>query len=308
MRLKGSLLGTGITIAAIAIVFALAPEFYHNRSLLFSMMAFVALAQGLNLLYGFTGYLPFGYVGFFGTGAYATSLLVLHTQIPVVLAVVLGGVAAVLVALILGPLLRLNGAYFSIANLAASQIIYNIVSNQDLSSITGGPYGLKIDKVYAPEAAYATMLVIVLIATALAGYLRFSRFGLGIRAINQDPTSAATAGIDVVRGRLIVWLFSAAIAGLAGGAYAWNLSVFYPDAVFSLQTSVFAIVFALFGGVGTVLGPVIGAVVLDALYNGVGISTPQYFEFIYGLLIVLLVLFLPNGIMSLLQRRGIRVL
>ena len=116
------------------------------------------------------------------------------------------------------------------------------------------------------------------------------------------------AGINVVRGRLIVWLLSAAIAGLAGGVYAWSLSVFYPDAVFTLQISVFAIVFALFGGVGTVIGPVVGAIVLDALYNGVGISTPQYFEFIYGALIVLLVLFLPNGVMSLLTRRGVRVI
>ncbi|MGB6986068.1 MAG: branched-chain amino acid ABC transporter permease [Candidatus Aquilonibacter sp.] len=308
MTIKRPILATSITLVAIAVVFLIAPHVYGNRSLLLSILTFVALAQGLNLLYGFTGYLPFGYVGFFGAGAYATSLLVLHTGIPVLGCVVLGGAAAVLVGLILGPLLRLSGPYFSIANLAASQILFNIVSNQDLASITGGPYGLKIDKVYNLPVAYLAMLAVALIATALAAYLRFSRFGLGMRAVKQDETSAAMAGIDVVRGRLIVWLLSAAIAGLAGGVYAWSLSVFYPDAVFSLQTSVFAIVFALFGGVGTVIGPVVGAIVLDALYNGVGISTPQYFEFIYGALIVLLVLFLPNGVMSLLTRRGVRVI
>jgi branched-chain amino acid transport system permease protein len=292
----------------LAAAFLIAPHLYGNRSLLFSMMTFVVLAQGLNLLYGFTGYLPFGYVGFFGTGAYATSLLVLHTHVPVLGCVVIGGAGTALVALILGPLLRLSGAYFSIASLAASQILFNVVSNQDLSSITGGPYGLKIDRVYDPSASYLTMLAILLIATALSAYFRFSRFGMALRAMNQDPTSAAMAGINVVRERLIVWLVSATIAGLAGGAYAWNLSVFYPDAVFTLQISVFAIVFALFGGVGTVLGPIVGAILLYALYNAVGISAPQYFEFIYGLLIVLLVLFLPNGVMSLLTRRGVRVL
>ncbi len=308
MTIKRPILATTITLAVIAAVFLIAPQFYGNRSLLLSILTFVALAQGLNLLYGFTGYLPFGYVGFFGAGAYATSLLVLHTGIPVLGCVVLGGVTAVLVGLILGPLLRLSGPYFSIANLAASQVLFNVVSNQDLASITGGPYGLKIDKVYNLPMAYLAMLAVALIATALAAYLRFSRFGLGMRAVKQDETSAAMAGINVVRGRLIVWLMSAAIAGLAGGVYAWSLSVFYPDAVFTLQISVFAIVFALFGGVGTVIGPVVGAIVLDALYNGVGISTPQYFEFIYGALIVLLVLFLPNGVMSLLTRRGIRVI
>jgi len=287
---------SAITLGVIGAAFLIAPHVYGNRTLLFSMMAFIVLAQGLNLLYGFTGYLPFGYVGFFGTGAYTTSLMVLHSHLPVLLCVVAGGVGACIVALILGPLLRLSGAYFSIANLAASQILYNVVSNQDLSKITGGPYGLKIDQVYDPSASYFTMLVILLVATGLAAYFRFSRFGMALRAI------------DVVRNRLIVWLVSASVAGLAGGAYAWNLSVFYPDAVFTLQISVFAIVFALFGGVGTVLGPVIGAIVLYALYNAVGISAPQYFEFIYGFLIVVLVLFLPNGLMSLLARRGVRVI
>jgi branched-chain amino acid transport system permease protein len=287
-----TILPSAITLAVIGACFSIAPHFFHNRSLLFTMMTFVVLAQGLNLLYGFTGYLPFGYVGFFGAGAYAMSLLVLHTHLPALLCVVLGGVAAALIALILGPLLRLSGAYFSITSLAASQILY----------------GLKIDQVYDPNASYFAMLVILLIATGLAAHFRFSRFGLSLRATNQDATSASMAGINVVRGRLIVWLVSAGVAGLAGAAYAWNLSVFYPDAVFSLQISVFAIVFALFGGIGTVIGPVVGAVVLDALYNGVGISAPQYFEFIYGVLIVLLVLFLPNGVMSLLTRRGVRVI
>ena len=297
-----------ITLGAIGAAFLIAPHLYSNQSLLFTMLTFIALSQGLNLLYGFTGYLPFGYVGFFGTGAYTTSLLVLHSHLPVLICAVGGGAGAAIIALILGPLLRLSGAYFSIANLAASQIIYNIVSNESLSHITGGPYGLKIDQVYDPAASYLSMLVIVLLATGLAAYFRFSRFGMALRAMTQDPTSAAMAGINVVQKRLIVWLISAAIAGLAGGVYAWNLSVFYPDAVFTLQISLFAIVFALFGGVATVIGPVVGTIVLDALYNGVGISAPQYSELLYGLLIVLLVLFLPNGVLSLLARRGVRVI
>ncbi|HEX7389194.1 MAG TPA: branched-chain amino acid ABC transporter permease [Acidiphilium sp.] len=296
-----------VVIVVLAAVFLILPHFYNNRSLLFELMTFVVLTQGLNLLYGFTGYLPFGYVGFFGTGAYSTALLVLHTHLPVVACVVGGGVGAIVIGVILGPLLRLSGAYFSIANLAASQIIFFVVSNSNLSGITGGPYGLKIDRVYAPEASYLTMLVILLVATGLAAYFRTSRFGLGLRAMTQDPVSAEMAGINVVRQRVLVWLASAAVAGLAGGAYAWNLSVFYPDAVFALQIGVFAIVFALFGGVGTVIGPIVGAVLLYLLYDGIGISFPQGFELLYGALIVLLVLFLPNGISSLLTRRGLRV-
>ncbi|KAA0091850.1 amino acid ABC transporter [Trinickia soli] len=296
-----------ILLAVVAAVFLVAPHLYGNQSLLFTMMAFIVLAQGLNLLYGFTGYLPFGYVGFFGSGAYATSLLVMHTHLPVLACVLGGGLAAALIGLMLGPLLRLSGAYFSIANLAASQIIYFVVSNPNLADLTGGPYGLKIEQVYNPQASYYCMLAVLLVACAFAAYFRTSGFGMALRAVKQDPVSAAMAGIDVVRMRLVAWLVSALVAGLAGGAYAWGISVFYPDAVFTLQFSVFAIVFALFGGVGTVIGPIIGASLLYTLYSAIGISTPQYFQFIYGGLIVLLVLFLPGGLLSLLQRRGIHV-
>lgn len=296
-----------ILLVVVAAIFLVAPRLYSNQSLLFTIMTFIVLAQGLNLLYGFTGYLPFGYVGFFGSGAYATSLLVMHTHLPVLVCVAGGGLAAALLGLVLGPLLRLSGAYFSIANLAASQIIYFVVSNPNLSDITGGPYGLKIEQVYSPGASYACMLGVLLVACAFASYFRVSGFGMALRAVKQDPVSAAMAGVNVVKARLVAWLVSALIAGLAGGTYAWGISVFYPDAVFTLQFSVFAIVFALFGGVGTVIGPIIGAAVLYILYAAIGISTPQYFQFIYGGLIVLLVLFLPGGLLSLLQRRGIHV-
>lgn len=294
-------------ILLLGLVFLTLPKVYGNQSLLFTMMTFIALTQGLNLLYGFTGYLPFGYVGFFGAGAYGTSLLVLHTHIPVIGCVIGGGLTAVVIAVILVPLLRLSGAYFSIANLAASQILFFVVSNPDLSNITGGPYGLKIDQVFDPQGSYLSMLVVMLLACGVAVYFRISTFGKALHAIRQDPISSAMAGINVVRERTLVWLASAAVAGLVGGVYAWNLSVFYPDAVFTLQIGVFAIVFALFGGVGTVIGPVVGAIILYTLYNSIGISAPQYFELLYGILIVLLVLFLPNGLSSLLARRGFRV-
>ncbi|GHE06114.1 amino acid ABC transporter [Defluviimonas sp. 20V17] len=296
-----------ITAAVLALVFGFAPTLYNNSSLLFMMMTYIVLAQGLNLLYGFTGYLPFGYVGFFGTGAYATALLVMKLHLPIALAIAAGPVASMVVAVVLGPLLRLSGAYFSIANLAASQILFIVIGNPNMQDITGGPYGVKIDQVYNPTASYAAMVMLVVGVTLIATFFRRSRFGQGLKAMADDPVSAEMSAIPVVRMRLLAWLTSAAVAGLAGALYAWNLSVFYPDAVFTLEISVFAIVFALFGGVGTVLGPIIGAGLLYALYNAIGISEPQYFQLIYGVLIVGLVMFLPEGILSLLTRRGINV-
>ena len=288
-------------------LFAIAPSLYSNHLLLFNFMVFMMLAQGVNVIYGFTGYLPFGYVGFFGVGAYGFSLMVIHLHSPPLLALAVGAAAAVALGLLLTPLFRLSGAYFSIANLAAALAVLQVVSNPNLESVTKGPYGISLSGVFDPTFAYATALTILAATIFLVIYLRNSRFGMALQAIREDSISASMAGINVVRERVIAWLLSALIAGLAGGVFAWYVSVFYPETVFSGEFTIFAIVFALFGGTATVLGPIFGVLILYGIYNAVGISTPQYFQLIYGVLIMGLVLFLPNGLVSLFRRRGIDV-
>jgi branched-chain amino acid transport system permease protein len=288
-------------------LFAIAPSVYSNHLLLFNFMVFMMLAQGVNVIYGFTGYLPFGYVGFFGAGAYGFSLMVLHLQAPPLVALAVGAAAALALGLLLTPLFRLSGAYFSIANLAAALAVLQVVSNPNLEEITKGPYGISLSGVFDPTFAYATALAILAATVFLVIYLRNSRFGMALQAIREDSISASMSGINVVRERVIAWLLSALIAGLAGGVFAWYVSVFYPETVFSGEFTIFAIVFALFGGTATVLGPILGVAILYGIYNAVGISTPQYFQLIYGVLIMALVLFLPNGLVSLFRRRGIDV-
>ncbi|MGC1578414.1 MAG: branched-chain amino acid ABC transporter permease [Beijerinckiaceae bacterium] len=283
------------------------PSIYSNELLLFNFVMFLTLSQGLNIIYGFTGYLPFGYVGFYGAGAYGFALAVMHLHAPPLVAMGCGAVASVLLALILAPLLRLSGAYFAIANLAAAQAVYQIVSNPALEDITKGPYGVSLSGVFAPRFSYFVAIVILAATLGTVIWLRNARFGLALQAIKEDPISAAMAGVSVVRGRMIAWLLSALIAGLVGGAFAWHISVFYPDTAFDLGISIFAIVFTLFGGAATLTGPLLGVLILYGVYNTIGITVPQYFQLIYGTLIVTLVLFLPNGVTSLLTRRGIRV-
>ncbi len=297
--------GAAIILAIVA--FAVLPDVYANQFLLFNLLMYMALAQGLNIIYGYTGYLPFGYVGFFGSGAYGFALAVMYLHWPPEACLLLGGVAAMLVGLILTPLLRLSGAYFAIANLAAAEALNYVVSNPNLTSITQGPYGISLPNVYAPNRAYWSMLVIMAAAAALSLWIRNSRFGLGLYAIRGDPVAARMSGVNVVALRSVAWAFSALIAGLAGGAFAWYASVFYPDTVFAVSITVFSIVFVLFGGVGTVLGPIIGTVVLYGVYNGIGVTEPQYFQLAYGILIVVLVLFLPDGILNPLKRWRIDV-
>jgi branched-chain amino acid transport system permease protein len=293
--------------AAVTALMAALPWGYSNELLLFNFVTFLALSQGLNVLYGFTGYLPFGYVGFFGAGAYGFALTVMHLQWPPLAAMAVAGGAAVALAAILTPLLRLSGAYFAIASLAASQSVYEVVANPALEKVTKGPYGVSLSGVFAPRFSYEVGVAVMAFALFAVVFLRNSRFGLALQAIREDPVSAAMAGVPVVRGRTIAWLLSALIAGLVGGVYAWHISVFYPDTAFNIQFSIFATVFVLFGGATTLLGPLLGTAILYGVYNAIGITVPQYFQLIYGALIVGLVLFLPDGLVSLLTRRGIRV-
>ncbi|MGI4942570.1 MAG: branched-chain amino acid ABC transporter permease [Janthinobacterium lividum] len=293
--------------APLVVVLGALPFVYSNQLLLFNVVMFLTLAQGLNVIYGFTGFLPFGYVGFFGAGAYGFAIAVTHLHLLPFPAVAVAGLAAVLLGGILVPLLRLTGAYFAIANLAAAQALYQIVSNPALQDLTRGPYGVSLSGVFAPGTSYATALGVLAMTLGLVVWLRNSRFGLALQALRDDPVSAAMAGISVVRARTLAWLLSALVAGLMGGVFAWQISVFYPETVFDLGISIFAIVFTLFGGAGTLLGPVLGVLILYGVYNAIGITVPQYFQLLYGALIVGLVLFLPNGLASLITRRGLRV-
>jgi branched-chain amino acid transport system permease protein len=285
-------------------VFALLPGVYQNHLLLFNFVIFLILAQGVNIIYGFTGYLPFGYVGFFGAGAYGFAIVVMQANASAPVAVVVAGLVGVALGLLLTPLLRLSGAYFAIANLAASLAVLHLVANPALESITRGPYGVSLTGAFNPTLAYAAALSVLALTLGIVVFLKNSGFGLALQAVREDAVSASMAGVNVVRMRVIAWLASALIAGLAGGVYAWYVSVFYPDNVFSAEFSIFAIVFALFGGVATITGPIIGVVALYGVYNLIGFTTPQYFQLIYGLLIMGLVLFLPAGLVSLATRRG----
>ncbi|MDR3553972.1 MAG: branched-chain amino acid ABC transporter permease [Syntrophobacteraceae bacterium] len=294
-------------VLVIAALFLFLPRFYNNQSFLFNMMLYLALAEGLNIIYGFTGYLPFGYVGFFGAGAYGAAIAITLLHISPFLAVIIGGFCAVLTGVILIPLLRLSGAYFAIANLAASQALYQVVANPSLEKITQGPYGIDLSAVYNANAGYYTMLGVLIFAMLLVAYMRNSDFGLSLLAIKEDQVSASLAGVNVVKARSIAWMLSAFVAGLCGAAFGWYTAVFYPSTVFSLDVSVFTIVFVLFGGIATVAGPLIGALLLYSMYNFIGISTPQYFQLFYGLLIIVLVLFLPDGIASILRKGKVYV-
>ena len=161
-------------------VFAVLPGVYQNHLLLFNFVIFLILAQGVNIIYGFTGYLPFGYVGFFGAGAYGFAILVMHYHAPAALAVIAAGLVGVALGLLLTPLLRLSGAYFAIANLAASLAVLHFVANPALEGITRGPYGVSLTDTFNPTLAYAAALVVLALTLGAVVFLKNSGFGLAL--------------------------------------------------------------------------------------------------------------------------------
>lgn len=292
-----------IICLALFIAFLIMPNIYTDLTFLFMMVMYIILSQGVNLLYGMTGYMPFGYVGFFGTGAYGFGIALQHFHFSIPFAMVTAIIFTLIIGVILSPLLRLSGAYFAIGNLATSQIIYGVVSNSSLANVTGAGEGMNISKYFNQNACYYLLLFIFLAVMILMIWVKRSKFGLSLQAMHDDQVSAAMSGVNVVRTRMIVWLLSATIAGLTGATYGWFSSFFYPDSVFAMSIGIFSIVFMLFGGQGSIYGPIVGTIILYGVYHFMGISTPQYFQLAYGILIIVLVMFLPNGVVSLFTRR-----
>ncbi len=176
-----------VPVVVTPIVLFFATHVYDNLAFLTTLVVYVVLAEGVNLLYGFTGYLPFGYVGFFGAGAYGASLALVYWHVPGMVALLIGALTAALIGLVVSPLLRLSGAYFALATLAASQVLYYVVANEQW---TFGESGMSLPEVFGATETYVIALVIMALAIAVTVAIRDSRFGLSLRAIRADPVSA----------------------------------------------------------------------------------------------------------------------
>jgi len=266
------------------------------------LFMWVALAQSWNLISGLTGYVSFGHVAFFGTGAYATAILVTTHGWPWPAAAVGGGVAAALLALLIGyPCLRLKGPYFAISMLGLNEVMRVLVSY--FEGLTGGGLGLSLPTLYASVAIYYAMGLAALAATGAAYLIITSRFGLRLMTIREDEVAAEAMGIDTARYKLYAFLLSAFVPGVVGGLFARDLGYIEPVAVFPLAFTITMIVMALFGGKGTVWGPVLGAAALFVFQELVWARFLYLHQILFGAIIILVVLFVPRGILGVLQQR-----
>lgn len=286
-----------------AAVMVAVPSLTGSFSFYFYLLMWLALASGINIMAGFTGYVAFGYVAFFGLGAYATAILAGKLGVPLLLALAGAGLTGVLASLAFSRMLALRGIYFSMVSLAIAVICRALISLAPVD-IAGGPHGLTLVSALNPRLAYYSMLALALATICIAFWIRLSRFGLHLAAIRDDMEAAQVAGLDVKRLRLFAWMISAAVGSIAGGIEAWYSSVIDPESAFNLLTSTKAIIFAAFGGFGTAIGPVVGAVVMFTVDNYIWERFPSLNNLALGIVIVALMVFFPKGVVgTVIQRR-----
>jgi len=270
---------------------------------LINLFMMAILAESWNIIGGFTGYASFGNVAFFGIGAYTTGVLLTRLEVPFALALPMGGIVAMVFAAVVGlPILRLKGHYFAIATLGVAETMREVVYNLEF---TGKGTGLVMPIVRTPLMFFYLMLAILAAVTLVNWWVSGSRFGYGLVAIREDEDAAAVMGINTPLYKTIAFALSGAFTGLAGGVYAYWITFIDPDSVFKVIITVHLIIMAVFGGTGTVLGPLLGALVLSAVSEVLATQLVTLAELFNGFVIVLVVLFMPKGLSDLIRQRAL---
>ena len=287
---------------AISVYFLVVPLLDLNLAFHFYLMLWITMASAFNVAAGFSGYMPFGFVAFYGVGAFTTAILVKSLSFPVLAALPFSGAAGVALGLLFAPTLRLSGIYFAIVSLALAGICRLAISNMP-EEITGGSFGLQLGSRAEPVLSFYVMMGVMLLALATVLWLSRSRLGKALRAVRDDAEAADMMGINVTRVRLKGWLIAAFFPAVCGGIEAWYTNVVDTETAFNTLTTAKTVIYAVAGGLGTVTGPVVGAVAMVWLDELIWRQFPRLNLLILGLATVLLVLFLPRGIVGALLRR-----
>ncbi len=296
--------GLLVGLAVVLLVLAFYPTRgtgYGIRTML-QLFMWITLAQSWNLISGLTGYVSFGHVAFFGMGAYTAGILIAKLGWPWLVACLAGGVMAMVLALAIGwPCLRLKGPYFAISMLGLNEVLRVIVSYYE--GLTGGGNGLSLPTLHVSVPIYYAMGLVAAGVTALTYWIVTSRFGLRLMTIREDEVAAEAMGIDTLRYKLYAFMLSAVGPGIVGGLSARDQGYIEPISVFPLIMTITMIVMALFGGKGTIWGPVLGATVLFAFQEVVWARFIYLHQLLFGAIIVTVVLMMPRGILGVLQQK-----
>jgi branched-chain amino acid transport system permease protein len=315
------LAGIMALLALLAVLIVL-PQLLHGRPfelrLATIICLYAVLGQGWNILGGFAGQTSIGHGMFFGIGAYTSAMLLVHLGINPWIGMAAGAALAAAFGVAIGfPCFKLRGHYFVIATLVVAEIVYQVTAAWDF---VGGASGVSLPVTQAglanfqfhrdKTAYYFIALGMLVGVTAFSVWLRQSRLGYILQAIRDDEDAARSLGFSPRRYKLIAMAMSAAVVGACGVFYAQYVLFIDPPSVLALSVSVIIALIAIFGGVGTVAGPIIGAAVLLPIseysrvwFSGSGRNIDLL---IYGFLIMLIAVYRPNGVVSLLSTPALR--
>jgi branched-chain amino acid transport system permease protein len=292
-------------LVLLALPFVTANQFFVHLAI--TVLMWTVLGASWNLLGGFGGQVSFGHAAFFGIGAYTTMILYLRLELAPWYGMALGGLAGALAALPIGLMcFRLRGPYFSLSTMAVAEIVRLVALNWE--GLTNGPVGLLITTLppvglagrsidWESKVPFYYLGAGLVVLTMVATYwLARSRLGAYLLAIREDEDTAESIGIDTVRAKVVTLALSAFFTGLGGGFYGLYFRYVDPEAVFPIALSVEMVFIAVVGGLGTVVGPVIGAIFL--------VSIGEFFRerflvghlIFYGLFMMLAIRYQPEGI------------
>lgn len=312
--------GFWITIV-IVLALGLAPIITQDastREVSFTILLAITMAVSLNIIMGYTGYVSFGHVVFYGLGGYVGMYLLDSWDAPLPLAVLGGGATAALLAFLLGAsILRLRGAYFALATIGINEAARTFVSN---FKPFGGPTGIELQfSIYrsyggAAQAlwiTYYTVFGITLVAIIFSYLIKTSKFGLGLMSIREDEDAAEVMGVVTPNTKTLAFVFSAILPGMLGVLFFFKNGNVEPGDAFRLHSSIETLVMIMLGGQGTLLGPVLGALGYQRLRGVLLTSDVKLGDFllkdfqlvISGILLLIIILFIPAGLVGWLRRR-----
>jgi branched-chain amino acid transport system permease protein len=283
-----------------------------NRESAFTILKAVALASSLNILLGYTGYVSFGHIVFYGFGGYVGIYLLTAHDWSLWTAIPAGGIASGILAYLLGSaILRLRGAYFALATIGVNEAMRAFISNFDLF---GGPTGITLNfsvyKTYggAAQALQTSFYIgagLALLALLMSYIVRTSKFGLGLLAIRENEDAAEVMGIVAPRAKTWAYVLSAIVPGMIGVLFFFKNGNVEPHDAFPLHASIELLVMVMLGGQGTVLGPILGAFAYQGM-RGYLVTSPIFKDIqlsVSGALLLMIVLFIPSGAIGWIRRK-----
>ena len=294
----------GVLLAAVTIF----PFFANNFIIRFAtdILMFAIMASAWNIIGGYTGYASFGNVVFFGIGAYVTAILMEKAGANFAIAFIGAGLGSALFAVLIGlPVLRLRGHYFAIATLGVAEAMKALVQNLEITEGNSGIYLPVLNmSVRGQYYFFFYMMLGTLVLTLLITYIILNaKFGYSLIAIREDEDAANSVGINTTYAKTMAFALSGLFTGFAGSIYAYQQAFIKPGPAFTVHTTVKMIVMAVFGGMGKLFGPLVGAfsieIISEVLSNYFLVAHTLFF----GVVVILAIVFTPKGVIDLISQR-----